>query len=121
LPRLRIFCPRPATCLLNARERTSSFQKRARDYKRFFDIEAYLWDYEPMLTSQHFQDSIDPPSSSDIVVLILWSRLGMDLPEKTDKREYRGIDGRTPVTGTEWEFEDALAAKSAPRPCATFP
>jgi hypothetical protein len=39
-------------------------QKRARDYKRFFDIEAYLWDYEPMLASQHFQDSIDPPSSS---------------------------------------------------------
>lgn len=23
-------------------------------------------------------------------------------------REYRGIDGRVPVTGTEWEFEEAL-------------
>jgi hypothetical protein len=34
---------------LNARERTSSFQKRARDYKRFFDIEAYLWDYADRL------------------------------------------------------------------------
>ena len=25
-------------------------------------------------------------------------------------REYKGIDGRVPVTGTEWEFEDALAS-----------
>jgi hypothetical protein len=28
-------------------------------------------------------------------------------------REYRGIDGRTPVTGTEWEFEEALQANRA--------
>ena len=27
------------------------------------------------------------------------------------KREYRGIDGRAPVTGTEWEFEQALEAQ----------
>jgi hypothetical protein len=30
------------------------------------------------------------------------------LPERTAVREYRGIDGRAPVTGTEWEFEEAL-------------
>ena len=32
------------------------------------------------------------------------------MPERTAVREYRGIDGRTPVTGTEWEFEEALQA-----------
>src|ERR1700737_306769 len=63
-----------------------------------------------MLASGHFQDVIEPPSKFDIVILILWSRLGTPLPSKTRKREYRGIDGRTPVTGTEWEFEDALMA-----------
>ena len=42
-----------------------------------------------------------------IVVLILWSRLGTPLPIKTERREYIGLDGRSPVTGTEWEFEDA--------------
>jgi hypothetical protein len=57
-----------------------------------------------MLASGHFQDAIVKPSETDIVVLILWSRLGTSLPER-----YRGIDGRTPVTGTEWEFEEALA------------
>jgi WD40 repeat protein len=63
-----------------------------------------------MLASGHFQDSIELPSTFDIVVLILGSRLGTPLPERTTVREYKGIDGRTPVTGTEWEYEEALAA-----------
>jgi hypothetical protein len=38
--------------------------------------------------------------------VILWSRLGVLLPED----RFRGaISGRA-VTGTEWEFEDALAS-----------
>lgn len=41
------------------------------------------------------------------MVLILWARLGTPLPEE----KYRGIDGRVPVTGTEWEFEAALTAR----------
>jgi hypothetical protein len=61
-----------------------------------------------MLASGHFQDSIEPPSQFDIVVLILWSRLGTPMPEHTELREYRGADGRAPVTGTEWEYEEAL-------------
>ena len=61
-----------------------------------------------MLASKHFQDTIEPPSAFDIVVLIVWSRLGTLLPERTAQREYCGIDGRTPVTGTEWEYEEAL-------------
>ena len=64
-----------------------------------------------MLATGHFQDHITPPADTDIVVLILWSRLGTNLPERTEIREYRGIDGRVPVTGTEWEFESALAAQ----------
>ena len=32
-----------------------------------------------MLASGHFQDAIEPPSAFDIVVLILWSRLGTPL------------------------------------------
>ena len=35
-----------------------------------------------MLASGHFQDAIEPPSASDIVILILWSRLGTPLPER---------------------------------------
>lgn len=88
-------------------------QKLARDYQRYFTIEPFLWEYEPLLASKHFQDAIEPPSTFDIVLLFVWSRLGTKLPEKTAVREYRGIDGRAPVTGTEWEFEDALKANRA--------
>ena len=37
--------------------------------------------------------------------------------DHTGTRDYRGIDGRAPVTGTEWEYEEALqAARSHARP-----
>jgi hypothetical protein len=56
-----------------------------------------------MLASGHFQDAIEPPRNFDAVIIILESRLGTPMPER-----FRGIDGRTPVAGTEWEYEDAL-------------
>jgi len=49
-----------------------SRQKLARDYRRFFQIKAYLWEHEPMLASGHFQDAIEPPSASDVVLLIVY-------------------------------------------------
>jgi hypothetical protein len=81
----------------------------AKDYAFDFMIESHMWEYEPMTASGQFQDVITAPNETDIVVVILWSRLGTDLPVRTALREYRGADGRFPVTGTEWEFEDALA------------
>jgi WD40 repeat protein len=106
--RLRIFVSSPAD-VPNERLRADLIvDKLAQDYGRFFAIESYRWEHEAMLASAHFQDAIEPPSAFDIVVLILWSRLGTPLPEKTAEREYRGIDGRVPVTGTEWEYEEAL-------------
>ena len=115
--RLRIFVSSPAD-VPDERLRTALIvDKLAQDYGRFFAIETYRWEHEAMLASKHFQDAIEPPSAFDIVVLILWSRLGTPLPEKTEDREYRGIDGRSPVTGTEWEYEDALrAAREKKRP-----
>jgi tetratricopeptide (TPR) repeat protein len=85
-----------------------TIEKLAQDYARHLLIEPYLWEFEAMLASGHFEDSIEPPSAFDVVVLIVWSRLGTVMPERTGVREYRGIDGRMPVTGTEWEFEEAL-------------
>jgi len=107
--RLRIFVSSPGDVTAAREIAAQIIEKVAHEFVRFFAIEPYLWEYEPMLASGHFQDSIDPPSKFDAVILILGSRLGTALPERTAVREYRGIDGRTPVTGTEWEFEDALA------------
>jgi hypothetical protein len=46
------------------------------------------------------------PSECNIVILILWSRMGTPLPVD----EYKKDDGTPYFSGTEWEFTDALTA-----------
>jgi WD40 repeat protein len=108
--RLKIFISSPGDVPDERLRADLIIDKLGQDYNRFFRIESYRWEHEPMLASGAFQDAIEPPSRFDIVILILWSRLGTPLPERTQLREYRGLDDRAPVTGTEWEFEDALQA-----------
>ena len=52
-----------------------------------------------------FQDQIKLPSVTDIVVCILWSRLGTRLPGHITRS-----DGSRYESGTEFEFEDAKRA-----------
>jgi eukaryotic-like serine/threonine-protein kinase len=101
---IRIFISSPSDVADERRRAAIVINRLAHEFTRFFELTAVLWKYEPMLASGHFQDAIVRPSDADIVVMLLWSRLGTPLPER-----YHGIDGRAPVTGTEWEFEDALA------------
>src|ERR1700730_14145434 len=108
--RLRLFISSPGDVPDHLLQAALVIDKLQQDYGRFFVLEPYRWEYEPMLASGHFQDVIEPPSAFDIVILILWSRLGTPLPQKTAMREYHGLDGRAPVTGTEWEYEEALQA-----------
>lgn len=52
------------------------------------------------------------PSECDVVIVILWSRLGTPLP-----LEFRKANGDPYQSGTEWEYEDAVAAaKSSGKP-----
>ena len=78
-----------------------------REFGHRVRVEAVLWEREPLVASRHFQDigNIPPPHAADIVVVIVWSRLGVLLPPDA----FRGAISGRPVTGTEWEFEDALA------------
>jgi tetratricopeptide (TPR) repeat protein len=115
--RFRIFVSSPGDVKAAREIAALTIERLAQDYARFLVVEPYLWEFEAMVASGHFQDSIQPPSAFDVVALIVWSRLGTCLPERTATREYRGIDGRCPVTGTEWEFEDALqSARKAGAP-----
>ena len=106
--RLRVFISSPGDVPDERLRADLIIDRLAQECRRFFTLEGYRWEHEPMLASGHFQDAIEPPSAFDIVILILWSRLGTQLPERTSMRAYAGMDGRVPVTGTEWEYEDAL-------------
>jgi Caspase domain len=81
-------------------------ERLGREFVSHLDVRAILWEREPLLSSEHFQEHIPPPHESDVVVVILWSRLGVLLPAG----QYTGPISKSPVTGTEWEFEDALAS-----------
>ncbi|MEI7607345.1 MAG: SUMF1/EgtB/PvdO family nonheme iron enzyme, partial [Rhodospirillaceae bacterium] len=102
---LRIFISSPGDVNDERRRAALVITKLKREFSRFFDLSAVLWEYEAMTASGHFQDIIERPSNTDIVVVILWSRLGTPLP--TDKYQ-SPLDERVPVTGTEWEYEEAL-------------
>ena len=66
-------------------------------------LESVLWEHEPLLATSTFQDQIVKPSDADIVVAILWSRLGTRLP-----KEFVRADGSRYESGTEFEFEEAI-------------
>lgn len=52
---------------------------------------------------QAIGQNLPSPSECDIVIVILWSRLGTPLTD-----EARRSDGTAYLSGTEWEFEDAF-------------
>ena len=66
-----------------------------------FDI--FRWEEEFYTADGTFQDQIMPSQDCDLVLCVFWKHLGSDLPE-----HYRRADGLLP-TGTEFEFESAIA------------
>jgi CHASE2 domain-containing sensor protein len=111
-PTLRIFISSPSDVRPERVKARQVIDRLERQFEHYFHIEAILWEREPLVGLYHFQDerNLTPPRETDIAVVIVWKRLGVFLPE--DK--FAGaVSGRRPVTGTEWEFEDALAGARA--------
>jgi WD40 repeat protein len=75
------------------------------EFTGWLEIRPIFWEHEPLRATADFQGQIPLPSQTDIVVCILWARLGTRLPES-----YRPEPGAPPPTGTEWEFLDAYHA-----------
>jgi formylglycine-generating enzyme required for sulfatase activity/ribose 1,5-bisphosphokinase PhnN len=105
---IRVFISSPADVRPERLKAEQIVARLDREFAYHFDIESVQWEREPLVAAHHFQhpDNIPQPRSTDIVVVILWSRLGVPLPED----QFRGAITGRPVTGTEWEFEDALAS-----------
>ncbi len=80
-----------------------------RERVAFYDV---AWDKSgagtPMLATLTPQEAINQglpkPSECDIVVVLLWSRMGTP---------FKGTDGKEYLSGTHWEMLDALNSKRA--------
>jgi tetratricopeptide (TPR) repeat protein len=81
------------------------FRRLASEFADVLVLKTILWEHEPLFAHSSFQTQIPLPSQCDLVVNILWSRLGMRLPA-----EFASGPGHAAPTGTEFEVHDALAA-----------
>jgi hypothetical protein len=66
-------------------------------------LETILWEHEPLVATSTFQVQLVKPSETDVVISILWSRLGTRLPA-----QFTRADGSRYESGTEYEFEEAM-------------
>src|SRR4051794_8647350 len=73
------------------------------EFSRRVTLKPYFWEYEPMRGNTDYQGNIPKPSEYDIVICILWSRLGSPL-----NAAYHHADGSPYASGTEYEFEAAV-------------
>jgi hypothetical protein len=74
----------------------------AQEYLPYFKLRAILWEEEALTAAQSFQAGLLRPSECEIVLVMLWTRLGTPLADDP-------YGGRT---GTEWEFIDAVQASA---------
>ena len=93
-------------------ERALAFQvikRLQREYVEHLKIVPVLWERLPLEAVGGFQDEIEriaSPSEADIVIFILWSRLGTPLGP-----EFLKPDGTPYNSGTEYEFDVSLKAR----------
>jgi tetratricopeptide (TPR) repeat protein len=105
LPHFKIFLSSPGDV---AEERALAefvFRRLADELSEVANLTFVIWEHEPLFGHTGFQEQIARPSQCDLVVTILWSRLGTRLPANFAPRP-----GELSPTGTEFEVNDALAA-----------
>ncbi len=107
--KLKVFISSPGDV---AREREIArriFKRIERRYAGKVEIEPYLWEHEPLHSSSDFQGNVPPTSSFDLVVCILWTRLGTRLGS-----HYLKADGSRYESGTEYEVLTTIDAQNQP-------
>jgi tetratricopeptide (TPR) repeat protein len=105
LPVLKIFLSSPGDV---AEERALAeivFRRLADEVADAVRLNVVIWEHEPLFGHTGFQQQIERPSQCDLVVSILWSRLGTRLPS-----DFAPTEGEPAPTGTEFELQDALTS-----------
>jgi tetratricopeptide (TPR) repeat protein len=100
-PVIRVFISSPADVDLERKLTERVVNRFQAKFANRGTIEPYFWEYEPMSNSGTFQAQIPDCAGFDIVICILWSRLGTPMVASDGKR-YR--------SGTEYEVLTSRAA-----------
>jgi hypothetical protein len=100
---LRIFVSSPGDVGEERRLTRRVIERLQQEWNGQVTLQPVFWEHEPLRATAGFQEQLPLPSQSDVVICILWARLGTRLP-KTLQRP----DGSAFSSGTEFEFEDAF-------------
>ena len=122
VPLVRIFLSSPGDVAEEreqARELIDSELPKLPAFRERVKLEPIAWDDPaariPMLATETPQESVNAarprPADCDIVIVILWSRMGTPLPD-----DMRKPNGEGYLSGTEWEYEDAVNSPRNPPP-----
>lgn len=107
----KIFISSPSDVYQERLKAEAIIKRLDAEFSEFLRVEPVLWERLPLTADASPQTHITDPGDADIVIVILWSRLGTVLADQSGTLTHK------PVTGTEWEFEQALASyqlKQAP-------
>lgn len=105
MKKLRIFVSSPGDVVEERVVTRRVLERVSAVYGDRIEIEPVFWEHEPLRASGSFQEQIPQPADCDVVLMILWSRLGTRLPANLTRP-----DGSRYASGTEFEFENALEA-----------
>jgi tetratricopeptide (TPR) repeat protein len=105
IPRYRIFLSSPGDVSEERAHAHRVVKRLEREFAESAQLEVIDWEHEPVFGHAGFQDQLELPSSCDLVITVLWSRLGTRLPAN-----YKPAPGEPSPTGTEFEIKDALRA-----------
>jgi hypothetical protein len=103
LKALRIFVSSPGDVSEERALAEGVLRRLADEYSGLVQLEVVLWEHEPVFAHTGYQQQIAKPSECDLVICMLWSRLGTRLPEG-----FAPGSGESAPTGTEYEIRDAL-------------
>lgn len=104
---LRVFVSSPGDVAEERAQTEQVLLDLAKAYSRHLRLEPVFWEHEPLFVDAGFQDQLPLPGECDLVIVLLWSRIGSRLPAK-----YAPEPGRPAPTGTEFEIRDALDARA---------
>jgi tetratricopeptide (TPR) repeat protein len=104
--RYRIFVSSPGDVGKERHLAEQVIRRVAAEFQDRGEVETYFWEYEPMESTRDYQENIPLTSEFDLVISILWKRLGSPLHLKHEHPE-----GGPWRSGTEFELVTAKLAK----------